>query len=415
MANGTRLCRVAGSRRRNHYLHGVMHTSNFPPVARKPRAAEFFAGIGLVRLALEGEGWSVIFANDNDDNKGNMYRANWNDDHHLSPKNIRDLNPSDIPTCELFTASFPCNDLSIAGRWEGLNGSKSSTYWQFIELVKAMKRRRPPLILLENVVGFLLRDSGNDLKEALVELSALGYNVDAFILNAICWTPQSRKRLFVVGQRGKPRMAAVPPRVTDVRPAALIDFVNRHPQIQWHLRALPGLPALRLELSNIIDRDYDKWWGDDRVRKFRKQMSPRHCELAEKLQHKKEHVYATAFRRMRGGESMAELRTDGIAGCLRTPRGGSAKQILVRLGKGEFKVRLLSPRECARLQGVPDDYPINVSENQALFGFGDAVCVPAVAWIARNVLTPSLPSERMLSPRARQATTPRIHAMEATP
>jgi DNA (cytosine-5)-methyltransferase 1 len=84
---------------------------------------------------------------------------------------------------------------------------------------------------------------------------------------------------------------------------------------------------------------------------------------------------------------MAELRTDGIAGCLRTPRGGSGRQILFKAGKGRYSVRLLTPRECARLMGA-DDYRISGSLNQALFGFGDAVCVPVIEWIAENYLNP---------------------------
>src|SRR5207237_9527657 len=96
--------------------------------------------------------------------------------------------------------------------------------------------------------------------------------------------------------------------------------------------------------------------------------------------------YATGLWRVRNGRSMAELRTDGIAGCLRTPRGGSGRQILFKAGKGKYQVRLLTARECARLQGVPDSYVINVPLNQALFGFGDAVCVPAVEWIVKNGL-----------------------------
>ena len=86
---------------------------------------------------------------------------------------------------------------------------------------------------------------------------------------------------------------------------------------------------------------------------------------------------------------MAELRTDGIAGCLRTPRGGSGRQILFCAGQGEFRVRLVTPRECARLMGA-DDFKITVPMNQALFGFGDAVCVPVIEWIANNYLNPVL-------------------------
>jgi DNA (cytosine-5)-methyltransferase 1 len=86
---------------------------------------------------------------------------------------------------------------------------------------------------------------------------------------------------------------------------------------------------------------------------------------------------------------MAELRTDAIAGCLRTPRGGSGRQILIAAGFDKVRARLLTPRGCARLMGA-NDFIINVPQNQALFGFGDAVCVPVIAWIARNYIDPLL-------------------------
>ena len=86
---------------------------------------------------------------------------------------------------------------------------------------------------------------------------------------------------------------------------------------------------------------------------------------------------------------MAELRIDGIAGCLRTPRGGSGRQILVVAGYGKVKARLVTPRECARLMGA-DDFKITAPLNKALFGFGDAVCVPVIDWLARNYLNPLL-------------------------
>src|SRR5262245_3160215 len=117
------------------------------------RAAEFFAGIGLVRLALERKGWSVVFANDIDDEKAEMYRANWPNDEHLCVQDIHLLNADEIPTCELFTASFPCNDLSIAGRWDGLDGKESSAFWGLIRVLRDLGNRRPPLVMIENVVG----------------------------------------------------------------------------------------------------------------------------------------------------------------------------------------------------------------------------------------------------------------------
>jgi C-5 cytosine-specific DNA methylase len=118
------------------------------------RAAEFFAGIGLVRLALERQGWEVVFANDIDEDKAEMYRDNWPDDPALHVGDIHDLDPAEIPTCDLFTASFPCNDLSIAGKWDGLDGKQSSAFWGFIDILRKLEKRRPPLVLLENVMGF---------------------------------------------------------------------------------------------------------------------------------------------------------------------------------------------------------------------------------------------------------------------
>ena len=121
-------------------------------------------------------------------------------------------------------------------------------------------------------------------------------------------------------------------------------------------------------------------------------MSDKHRQLLENMTKKDTPSFGTLFRRIRNGRSMAELRNDGIAGCLRTPKGGSARQILVQAGQRTIKVRLLTPRECAILMGAPDFY-INSPLNRALFGFGDAVCVPVVAWIARHYLNDVLEAE----------------------
>jgi DNA (cytosine-5)-methyltransferase 1 len=361
----------------------------------RPRAAEFFAGIGLVRLALEAQGWDVVFANDIDPDKAEMYRHNWPDNDHLVLGDIHTLDPSEIPDCDLFTASFPCNDLSIAGRWEGLNGKESSAFWGFIRILKELGERRPPLVMLENVVGFLMSHGGRDFEQALLALNGVGYNVDAFILNAVHWRPQSRVRLFVIGKldAGQPRQSA--PILSEVRPESLFDFVFTHDNIRWDIRPLPAPPPPAKRLADIVEDlpdDDEHWWDEKRTEYFMNQLSSRHLAAAHAMIRSRGVRYATAFRRVRHGRSMAELRTDGIAGCLRTPRGGSARQILFKAGNSCYQVRLLTARECARLQGVPDQFPIEVPLNQALFGFGDAVCVPVLEWILINYLTPCLRS-----------------------
>lgn len=99
----------------------------------------------------------------------------------------------------------------------------------------------------------------------------------------------------------------------------------------------------------------------------------------------------TAFRRTRRGKTRCEVRYD-LAGCLRTPKGGSAKQIVVATSGGKLQMRWMSPREYARLQGVAD-FPITVPAIQAMYGFGDAVCVPAIEWIDQSLLTPVFRSQ----------------------
>jgi DNA (cytosine-5)-methyltransferase 1 len=353
--------------------------------------AEFFAGIGLVRLALEQQGWRVSFANDIDPKKAEMYRHNWPTDDHLVVGDIHALKADQVPGCTLFTASFPCNDLSIAGRWEGLHGKESSSFWGFIQILRDMDRRRPRFVMLENVVGFLISHGGRDFEQALLALNKLGYTVDAIILNAVRWVPQSRARLFVLAKRDEEQSGCDCAIVSDARPEALCHFINNHQNIQWDIHDLPPLPMPNRRLADIIEDlpdDDPHWWDKRRTEYFMNQMSDKHAEQARKMIAGRSFSYATAFRRVRHERSMAELRTDGVAGCLRTPRGGSGRQILFKAGKGKYRVRLLTARECARLQGVPDSYVINVPLNQALFGFGDAVCVPAIEWIVKHYLTP---------------------------
>lgn len=242
----------------------------------------------------------------------------------------------------------------------------------------------------------------------MLALNRLGYSADPIILDAAWFVPQSRQRLFVVGKlavRGEVREAPRPLMFYEskVRPKALATFVLSHPEIQWDIRALPEPPSESGDLASILVDHADnapEWWNAERAAYLLSQMSPRHREVADQMIAGDDWSYGTVFRRVRKTGSMAELRTDGIAGCLRTPRGGSGRQILFKGGKGKYYARLLSPRECARLMGA-DDYRITASLNHALLGFGDAVVVPAVTWIAEYYLNPLV--NEMLHGRALRA------------
>ena len=355
--------------------------------------AEFFAGIGLMRIGLERAGWRISFANDIDEDKWQMYRDHFGDTGEFVLGDVHALDPGTIPDIALATASFPCNDLSLAGARKGLAGEQSSAFWGFMDAIKGMGDRKPPLVLLENVPGFLTSNDGNDFRDALLALNGLGYAVDAFLIDAVRFVPQSRQRLFVVGAKTS-NVSALNETPTfyesECRPAALADFILWNPDINWRIRPLAALPCGDHKLPDILENvslNSKVWWSPERCDYLLNQMSPKHRAQADAMMQGNRVSYGTVFRRVRKGKSMAELRIDGIAGCLRTPRGGSGRQILFAAGKGKFAVRLLTPRECARLMGA-DDFVIRTAANQALFGFGDAVCVPVIEWIARNYLTP---------------------------
>ena len=135
--------------------------------------AEFFAGIGLMRIGLENAGWEIALANDIDRDKWQMYRDHFGETGEFIVEDIHKLKPAQVPTVGLATASFPCNDLSLAGARHGLAGEQSSAFWGFVDILKAMKceRRLPPLVLLENVTGFLTSHGGQDFEDALLALN----------------------------------------------------------------------------------------------------------------------------------------------------------------------------------------------------------------------------------------------------
>jgi DNA (cytosine-5)-methyltransferase 1 len=370
-----------------------------PLASRLPQrtVAEFFAGIGLMRLGLERQGWRIAFANDIDPRKEAMYAGHFRDaEPHFVLDDVHAVSAEAIPYVTLATASFPCTDLSLAGARGGIHVRESSAFWGFTRALEELGARRPPLVLLENVTGFLTSHGGADFRVAMQELNRLGYSVDAFILDAARFVPQSRQRLFVIGVQddlyGDSAASSLPvPLVSDVRPRALAEYMLAHQDaISWRVRPLPPMPALSGTLTDVLEDlppNHPMWWSAERATYLLGQMSPAHRAIAEAMIAGAEWSYGTVFRRMRAGRSMAELRTDGVAGCLRTPKGGSAKQILFKAGRGEYHARLLAPREAARLMGA-DNYTLPDSLDASYFGFGDAVCVPVIEWIATHYLSP---------------------------
>lgn len=352
--------------------------------------ADFFAGAGLVRMALEREGWRALWANDIHPAKRGVYSAFFGPEGYLL-EDIRNVRGVEVPPVELAHASFPCTDLSLAGRRKGLSGKGSGLIWEFFRILREMGKegRLPRLVTLENVVGWLSSGGGRDFYAVVRELSALGYRCDAVLLDAAWFVPQSRPRIFVVGHLGPhPAMEGSPmdARPSRLRPKRLLEFMRRYPELGFCFLQLPEPPVLQTCLEDLLEDlpdDDPLWWPEERVACLLDGMKPEGREAVLGAVKGEKATAMTTYRRTRGGRSVVEVRRDGLAGALRTPKGGSSRQILLIAGGGRLRVRFMTPREYARLQGVPEGYPVPKSSHQALWAFGDGVCVPAMAWLAR--------------------------------
>jgi DNA (cytosine-5)-methyltransferase 1 len=382
-----------------------------PTVPAEKSFCEFFAGIGLVHEALRQSGWRPEYANDIDAKKRAMYEGHYGPSEHYHEGDVWNAEAvlqrvTGRPF--LATASFPCTDMSLAGKRRGLAGAQSGALFGFLQAIEQLGERQPPLVLLENVPGFLTSHDGADYATAIHELASLGYWVDSFVIDARWFVPQSRPRLFLVGYHESiesapllKRDALADPlsdpwrraieRTAKMRPSRLLAAMEAiEPTTGWATVDIAPPRQAKFELGNFLDVGDDQpWWDESQVARHVEMLFDRHERQMDAFAAaSRDPVLFTGFRRIREGRQRLEVRFDGIAGCLRTPRGGSAKQIVLMRRGAELRMRWMTPREYARLQGAPH-YTLPPNAIQAYFGFGDAVCVPVVAWIDRHMLSPA--------------------------
>lgn len=370
--------------------------------------AEFFAGIGLVHEALKDSGWGCIYANDIDPKKESMYKGHFGNSPYFHRQDVWETESivEELGLCPfLATASFPCTDLSLAGHWQGFEGDQSSTYFGFIRVLQALGEHKPKIVVLENVTGFLTSKNGEDYVRAVSSLAAEGYWIDSYVLDAKSFVPQSRPRVFVIGfheSLQSPRIIredgnglfgdawqSAIEEAGSLRSEALLRLMRRISlPTGWATLALRPPRQIDYTLASVIDTDDDQeWWDAAATEKHYKMLSDLHrLDVERRVKEGGVHV-GTVYRRCRYEQMRAEVRFDNLAGCLRTPRGGSARQIVIVIADGKVRFRWMSPREYARLQGAPE-FKLAANTIQSLFGFGDGVCVPVVRWLDQNVLTP---------------------------
>lgn len=358
-------------------------------------------------MARKGLGpeWTCLFANDFDFKKGLTYQANFGAGE-LKVGDIRGVTPADLPgTADLMWGSFPCQDLSLAGVGAGLQGERSGTFYPFWDVVRALKkeRRAPRMIALENVCGTLTSHGGKDFAAICRTFVNAGYRCGALVINADLFVPQSRPRLFVIGVRAD---VAIDPAL--LSPEPLLPFHTRG--LCRAVEALPkplrrdmlwwNVPLPSRRIVTIADEIEEHptsvaWHTPAETQQLLAKMSPLNKAKVTAAMRAGRRMVGGVYKRTRLDErgvkvQRAEIRFDDVAGCLRTPAGGSSRQVFVVIDGRTIRSRLISARETARLMGLTDDYKLPRNYNEAYHLTGDGVVIDVVRHLAQHIFEPLL-------------------------
>lgn len=371
------------------------------PPHDQPIALEFFAGGGLARLGLSAR-FDVAWANDLDAMKCKAWRDNFGADG-LVEGDVANIQVDDLPPRPaLAWASFPCQDLSLAGDRAGLTGGRSGTLFAFMARLSELRQRGDPpeVVVLENVKGLLSSRGGQDLAAIFGALSDLGYVAGCLEMDAAWFLPQSRPRIFIIAIR---QDLEIPTDLLscDDRPCvfqtpAILKAQAALPDaLKWFI---PSPPKPLVSLPDILDPTDTNWWDADKLTTFQHQLSEKHRGRLDALLATPGKHMGTMYRRIRREDGMkqqrAEIRFDGKVGCLRTPAGGSSRQFWLAIEDGTLKIRPINPREAMRLMGVADSYHVPKGALAGLKIAGDGVAVPVVSWLSEHLLAPLVACSR---------------------
>ncbi|HEJ9032849.1 TPA: DNA cytosine methyltransferase [Serratia marcescens] len=371
---------------------------------------EFFAGGGMARAGL-GKQWQCLFANDMDPIKASTYIDNWGDEH-FDMRDIREIDPDDLPHhADLSWASFPCQDLSLAGNGLGIGErdssgdetTRSGAVWPFLDLISRLgeENRKPPILVLENVLGLLTLDQGSHFAAICHQLSKTGYRYGAVIIDAKHFLPQSRPRVFLMAIS---RHVSIPEILVSEEPLsqwhspsllracdALADDV-RNDWIWWSPGNIPD--ARTKELDDLIDFEDEnaQWHSVDETQRLISMMAPANLARLASAQASGTTKTGSLYLRMRKEKGVNRQRTEitfsAVLGCLRTPKGGASRPRIIVVKGEQVKTRLLSVKEAAALMGLPDDFILPVAYHSAFKVIGDGLAVPSVSFLAERILEP---------------------------
>lgn len=306
---------------------------------------DLFAGIGGMRIAFKNAGCRCVFSSEWDKNCQKTYYANFGE---IPYGDITKINAKDIPNHDILVAGFPCQPFSIAGvskknsmgRATGFADKTQGTL--FFDVCRIIAEKRPKAFMLENVKNLKSHDKGNTWKVIKSSLEELNYSVYSGVFDGQDFVPQHRERVLIVGF-DKERYGEVP-----------FEFDYKTPDKK---------PVLK----DILFDEYDTKYI----------LTP---HLWEYLQN-----YAAKHKAAGNGFGYGMPDLNGISRTLSARYYKDGSEILINRGEGEIP-RRLTPRECARLQGYPDDFKIVVSDTQAYKQFGNSVVVPLMSSVASLIV-----------------------------
>jgi DNA (cytosine-5)-methyltransferase 1 len=300
-----------------------------------------FAGIGGIDLAFKQAGCEIVWANESDKYACKTYRLNFSQEK-LIEEDIRKINVDDIPKFDILTAGFPCQAFSSVGLMKGFEDPRGNL---FFEIMRVVKKVKPRVIFLENVANLLKHDDGRTFKVIKEMLESYKYKVTYQVMNAKEYgnLPQQRNRIYIVAFRFKKNLNKF-----------------KYPD--------------KIELTRTAFDLYDKNKQDDKYYMDGHRMWNRMMEYMTE----KNRVYRfTDWGLSRGRE--------GICPTLLAAMGSRFERI--PFFYDNYSVRLMTPRECARMQGFPEEYILpDINEKQVYKQLGNTVAVPVVYRIAQNIV-----------------------------
>jgi len=321
-----------------------MRSKNFVELKIKPDTkkvqytfVDLFAGIGGMRLGFTSQGCKCVFSSEWNRYAAQTYEANFHDSPH---GDITKVPVSEIPDHDILVGGFPCQPFSISGvskkeslgRPHGFDDPTQGTL--FFEIVRIIREKRPRAFLLENVKNLRHHDKGKTYDVIMRTLEGLGYHIpEPRIIDARALVPQHRERIYIVGFRDPVKFDF--PVLRDHKPK-LGDILEEHPSDKYGLSS---------KLWNYLQR------------------------------------YAEKHKALGNGFGFGLADPDGITRTLSARYHKDGSEILISRGRG-IPPRRLTPRECARLMGFPEDFTIPVSDTQAYRQFGNSVVVPVIEELA---------------------------------